>query len=814
MSLMTSSPSVPAPVVDAQIFFELLNHVLVSLGREPLDENSPHKNVIEVFPTDRVLQILAGPGSGKTEVLVWRVLFELFVKGTEASRLLVTTFTNRAATELQIRVVERSDEFIRLAKLEKDLLVPDPQVHNLKIGTIHGLCDELLAEQDTAYLEAGTQAIDEAETFVRIARSYRYDLGYASPPNPGRVINRLEDCERLVALFRPPWDDRWPTRMMERVEFISALIGQHTETWIPRCRATGTKNGIECANLATGLTADLCKLQQRWEQYLDKHSILDFATIQKRFLDRQSQFIGLFEHVFVDEFQDSNPIQFAIHTKWLNGSRTKLTVVGDDDQAIYRFRGSDIECFRGLEPHCNANKVPYRRGTLATNYRSTKNIIAFTEAFKKQTVLAQLSMPKIVVAATKAENGKSVRLLTGSWEDLCSVVAQELCVLGAGRPRLGTAHAPTAAVLAFSTSEKEYRDRKSPALALRRAIESKGVRVYNPRNKTAGNNESPVAMLLGLISYLVDPVSLAPVGKRGGGVEVWASMRDADKRLYARTHSPSFGMNDRHAALQKAFIKADGGAIGRPVQSRQEIVSFVDDIRTKLVGLPADTKARLTLSGFVARLLAFPLFRYSGFTLALFRQALFTQLLEANIAPTRLSMDPLDQPLEVCQVHGKFKWPDRYWNLLSIFGGYLENTNLDDLEVEAFEEDAVLMITFHQAKGLEFDHIYVTATGRDPDVGPALRTRLFSGDPVPFDIVGGLQTMDPQTTALSCADREREVYVASTRSRSSLTLLHDPTLVANRIYTLNPAIQQIFATKKATPYPGHPEVKVKEYTNA
>src|SRR5580698_1862812 len=143
MSATLSSRPVAAPVIDSPIFFDLLNQVLVSLGREGLDVDSPHKKVIEVLPTDRVLQILAGPGSGKTEALVWRVLYELFVNGAEAARLLVTTFTNRAATELQIRVVERCDEFVRLAKKEKGIVVPDPQVHNLRIGTIHSLCDEL-----------------------------------------------------------------------------------------------------------------------------------------------------------------------------------------------------------------------------------------------------------------------------------------------------------------------------------------------------------------------------------------------------------------------------------------------------------------------------------------------------------------------------------------------------------------------------------------------------------------------------------------------------------------------------------------------
>jgi len=800
--------------IGPEAFFEILDDVLVSFGREKLEEGSAQKRAIEVLPSDHVLQILAGPGSGKTEVLIWRVLYELFVKSTPATRLLVTTFTNRAATELQVRVVERCDEFLRIGREEKALTIADPQVHNLRVGTLHSLCDQLLAEYDLAYMEAGTQVIDEAETSVRIARTYRYNLGYSTPPEPPKVLNRLEQCDALVALFRPPWEDDWPTRLMQRVTLITELMAQHTETWIPRCQSSGTKNGIELVHGPQGLTEDLSKLQSRWEQYLDENSILDFATIQKRFLSRQSSLIEAFEHVLVDEFQDTNPIQFAIHTEWLKSQSTKLTVVGDDDQAIYRFRGSDIECFQGLEPHCHSNSVPYRRETLATNYRSSRNVVSFSEAFKQQTLLSKISMPKTIVPGAKAASGKPVRLLTGAWEDLCKVVAEELDAIGAGRPQVAELPVPSAAVLAFSTSEMEYRTRKSPILALHRAIKDKGMRVYNPRNKTAGNNESPVSMLLGLVSYLIDPVSLAPIGKNGRRIEVWASTQDAAKKTHARSEPPAFPINDRHAALQKSFIKANGGAIGSPSADRAEVVHFVDEIRTNLTQLPANTKARLTLAGFVARLLAFPLFRHSGFTLSLFRQALFTQLLEANIAPTRRSMESLDQPLEVSKTAGKFRWPKRFWNFLGIFGGYLQNSHLDDLEVEAFEEDAVLMITFHQAKGLEFDHVYAAWTGRDPDLGPALRTRLFSGVPVAYSFVGGLETSDSQTVNLSVADREREVYVAITRPRASLTILHDPSLGENGYFALNPGIGEIFSTIKGKPHPYSAAVQVKEYHHA
>lgn len=810
---MSTRPT-PTPEITPEIFFHLVDEVLISLGRSSLEESPAHRLVIEVRPSDRVLQILAGPGSGKTEALVWRVLYELFVLRTAAAKVIVTTFTKRAATELQIRVVERCDEFLRCA-VRRGLGVSDPQVHNLRVGTIHSLCDSLLAEFDANYMEAGTQVIDEAETAIRLARCYRYALGFTNPPASPKVINRLIGHEPLVALFKPPWEDRWPSRMMEVVDFVGNLIAQHTETWVPRCSRQDMVNGIERIHNTPGLTADLRTLHQRWEEYLTNQNVLDFAMLQKHFLDRQDSLIGKFDHILVDEFQDSNPIQFALHARWLENTATRLTVVGDDDQAIYRFRGSDIECFRGLKPHCETKAIGYRSETLGVNFRSSRNIVSFTEAFKSRSVLRQISMPKTILAGPKAEPGVPVRLLIGNWENICAAVASEIDRLGAGRPPIDTDEIPSVAYLSFSTSEREYRNRPSPTLAVRRALESRGIRVYNPRNKTAGTNDSPVAMLFGLISYLIDPVSMAP-GKTSRGVEVWGSLSDRDAakqahaRRYARSASPSFPINDRHAALQKAFIKGDGGKVGSPAASRAPILAFVDDIRARLVALPAGSRGRLTLSGFVARLLAFPLFRHTGFTLSLFRQALFTQLLEANIAPTRLTRDPLDQPLEVTLQNGKFVWPDRYWNLLSIFGGYLDNTNLDDPEIEAFEEDAVLMITFHQAKGLEFDHVYIAATGRTPDIGPALRTGLFSGQPISYTTIPQLQTTDAQTQVLAMADREREVYVAMTRPRHSLTILHDPSIGID-FFGLNPAIEDIFRSVRGKRHPGA-DVEMKEYS--
>jgi DNA helicase-2/ATP-dependent DNA helicase PcrA len=554
---------------------------------------------------------------------------------------------------------------------------------------------------------------------------------------------------------------------------------------------------------------------------LEYNQILDFAAIQKRFLDAQPRISDHLRHVFVDEFQDNNPIQFAIHTGWLARPDTRLTVVGDDDQALYRFRGSDLGCFADLEPYCRKKKIRYRQEKLEDNHRSTKAIVGFSQAFRAQSVLARTSMPKAVREGPSAVPGHPVRLLRGPWTAVCQCVAQELKKVGAGSiPKPGKTPPPSAAVLMFSTSE---RAQQSAARELRLALESSGIRAYNPRNKTAADKGSPIFELMALISYLVDPVSKAPAGKNGRSIEAAASMSDLGKAAYAISDVPRndgnpYRINEAHLAFQKAFIK-ENGTIGSPGPDRSALFQYLDTIRDTLVNATsvtnqANRQPRLTLAGLVARLLSFPRYRNSGFTEKLFRQALFTTILEAHTAPTRRSMNPLDAPLDVTRnAAGKYVWSSRYWNFLHVCGSYLHNATLDDEEVEAFEEHAVLLLTFHQAKGLEFDHVYVAGTGRAPDFSPALRTMLFSGRSPAYnvDATGAVNCNDPQVLRLAEADRDREVYVALTRPKSCLTLLHDPENEWAYL-ALNPALNALFKGKTGKPYPGNPKVKVLEYS--
>jgi DNA helicase-2/ATP-dependent DNA helicase PcrA len=801
-------------------FFDLASAVLTDTGRGelPAPEKGDHRSIIAVRQDDRVLQILAGPGSGKTEMLVWRVLYDLCVLGTNSDSVMVTTFTRRAATELNVRVVERADQLLAQAH-QRRLALNDPQVHNLRIGTIHSLCDSLLAEFDDDYMAAGTELIDEVECVARLAREIRFTLGYNTPgAGAPHTVNRLLNCPELVALFRSPWEtnNQWPVSLMDRIGFIQALLNQQVETWHARCRSTNTPNGIEVLHGPSNLTADLRQLQERWEEYLDKNQILDFATIQKRFLDVQPKIRDHLRHVFVDEFQDNNPIQFAIHTGWLDNPQTRLTVVGDDDQALYRFRGSDLGCFADLGPYCQKQRISCRQAKLEENFRSTKAIVGFSQVFRSKSALVQTSMQKKVREAPSAHSGQAVRLLRGPWNAICECVAKELKQLGAGRlPEQGKTPPPSAAVLMFSTSE---RSTDSAAGALRGAIENANLRTYNPRNKTAADEGSPVFELMGLISYLIDPVSIAPAGKGGRQVMVAASMNDAVKAPHAKTAPPPFAINESHLNFQKKF-SGGKGFIGNPPPDRKPLFDYLDAIRREILNAvkqrkdPKKPATRLSLAGLVARLLSFPRYRNSGFTESLFRQALFTSLLEAHTAPTRRSMHPLDSPLEVSQnSQGKYVWDKRYWNFLNVCGSYLSGAALDDDEVEVFEEHAVLLLTFHQAKGLEFDHVYVAGTGRSPDLSPALRTMLFSGrKPVyKLDAAGNISCRDTQIVRLAESDRDREVYVALTRAKSRLTFLHDPSSDWSFL-TLNPILNELFKNRPTVSHPASPLVKIVEY---
>jgi superfamily I DNA/RNA helicase len=803
----------PMNQISAVQFWAILSDALEASDRRPLSSSkqAPERAIIAIDPSSQVLRILAGPGSGKTEMLVWRVLYDLIMVGTKPERILLTTFTRKAAEELTVRLAQRTEAFITCAA-KAGLHIQDPKVHDVRIGTIHSLCDSLLSEFVDAYYQKDFRLLDELEAELHMRKWWWQKISGAKVRDV--VTSGILSDPITAALLKP-------TGYTDGVEVLSASLGHHTETWLPRCHdpadSTGAKdrlNGLERYHTAKGLTQTLRTLQQGWTTYLcDKPLALDFTQIQAQFLENQGAMINHIDHVYVDEFQDTNPIQYAIHLGWLitpgrdpQLPPIRLTVVGDDDQSIYRFRGSDVGCFLSLEHDCKMHKIPFRQELLEVNHRSAQTIVAFSQVYRKSAIPKECSLTKAITHDPLKKGGDSVRLISGPWDDVCALVAQEATAAGYG---LGKVPQRPLAVLMFSVSEKNGRRGADPrpAATLRAHLDAAKIGVANPRNRLAGSPGSHTHTLAALLSWFIDPLSRPANPATGKKKRCAASYRDDGMAHLAPTVRPGWVPDEGHLSVQAQCWEVYCGKdnLGPSIRSGDadfdEVLEYLTDLRASLPAAwsraAAGGKApRLTLAGLVARLITFPLFRKVGYKLELFRQALFSQLSETAISASRATGFSLDDPIKVTlDPAGKVDWDGRVWEFIGALGQMVKDGGLNDPEIDALQLNALPFLTFHQSKGLEFADVYLAATGRTVDPSPVILTQVFSGKEVKglgVNANGDIIYADKSIDDWAQADAAREIYVAMTRAKQRLTILHDPNH-GNTFMGLDPTIEKLFA---------------------
>jgi len=293
----------------------------VSQLLDPLNDAQRQAVTAPLAPT----LVLAGAGSGKTRVLTHRVAWLVQVEGVSPHGVLAVTFTNKAAGEMR-------------ARIEAQLGLPSAP---LWIGTFHGIAHRLL-------------------------RLHWRETGLPQ----GFSILDAEDQQRLVKrIIRGAGLDeaRWVPR--EVTWFINA---QKDEGLRPR----------HLKDDGDPTRRQMIKLYEAYEDACRRNGVVDFAELLLRSFELWKETPGLVEHyrsrfghILVDEFQDTNTIQYA-WMKALAGATSVPYVVGDDDQSIYRWRGARVENlqqFRRDFPGVQVFK-------LEQNYRSTGNILAAANA--------------------------------------------------------------------------------------------------------------------------------------------------------------------------------------------------------------------------------------------------------------------------------------------------------------------------------------------------------------------------------------------------------------------------------------------------
>lgn len=269
--------------------------------------------------------VLAGAGSGKTRVLVHRIAWLIQVVGASPHSILSVTFTNKAAAEMRQRI--------------EQLLGINPA--GMWVGTFHGLAHRLLrAHWQEAGLVQNFQILDSDDQQRLIKRVIR-ELGFD--------------------------EQKWPARQVQW--FIN---GQKDEGLRPRHIQAG-------GDLYLTTMRDI---YSAYEQACERAGVIDFAELLLRALDLWRDQPGLlehyqrrFRHILVDEFQDTNAVQYA-WLRLLGAGGDSLMAVGDDDQSIYGWRGAKIENI-----HQYTSDFPDAEMIrLEQNYRSTGGILKAANA--------------------------------------------------------------------------------------------------------------------------------------------------------------------------------------------------------------------------------------------------------------------------------------------------------------------------------------------------------------------------------------------------------------------------------------------------
>ena len=572
---------------------------------------NPQQHAAITLPPQHAL-ILAGAGSGKTRVLTTRIAWLISTGQVGPQGVLAVTFTNKAAKEMQTRLAA---------------LLPI-NTRGMWIGTFHGLCNRLLrAHHREAGLPALFQILDSADQLAAIKR----------------LLKNLNVD-----------DEKFPPR--ELAHFINA----HKEQGIRAAQAEAYDD----------FTARRVSLYAEYEAQCQREGVVDFAELLLRcfeLLQRNEplrrHYQARFRHILVDEFQDTNRLQYA----WLKllagyGEAAAdggpgvpmgcIFAVGDDDQSIYAFRGAEVGNMRDLEREFGIAEVI----RLEQNYRSHGNILDAANA------LIQNNRGRLGKNLwTDAGAGEPIRVFEGFSDlDEARFIVDEVRELirdGVERTQL--------AILYRSNAQSRV---------LEHQLFTAGVpyRVYGGQRFFDRQEIKHALAYLRLLANPDDDTAFARVVNfptRGIGARSVEALQEAAHRANSSLYNAAAGLGGK-----------PGAAVGN-------FVRLIETLRTDCAPLSLPEKIELILeqSGLRAH--------YLGEKEGQERLENLDELINAGVAFQQEAIDnPGDIPLADDEL-----------------AAFLAHAALESGEHQAGEgQDAVQMMTVHAAKGLEFDVVFIS----------------------------------------------------------------------------------------------------------
>jgi DNA helicase-2/ATP-dependent DNA helicase PcrA len=553
--------------------------------------------------------VLAGAGSGKTRVLVHRIAWLIQAEGFSPYSILAVTFTNKAAREMR----ERIDALLGVS------------TRGMWVGTFHGLAHRLLkAHWQEAGLPDNFQIIDsddQLRLLKRVHRELELEETQWPPKQSQWFINEQKDEGRRAAHLDPGSRD-----LFEQV---------------------------------------MVKVYTAYEQACARQGVVDFAELLLRAHELWLRNPALlahyrqrFRYILVDEFQDTNAVQYA----WLQllaGDRVPITAVGDDDQSIYGWRGARIENIQQFAKDFPATQLV----RLEQNYRSTATILNAANA-----VIAYNQGRLGKELWTSGEQGEPISVYAAFNEmDEARFIVERLQEwAGAGNARR------EAAILYRSNAQS-------------RVLEEALIRAGTPYRIYGGQRFYDRLEIKNALAY-------------------WRLLvnRDDDTAIERAINTPTRGIGDKTLEVVRNYARAHGLSLWRaargvlaqgllPPRAANAVAQFLELIER----LDRDTDD-MELGELAEHLVA-----HSGL-LEFHRQekgekglARVENLQELVVAAQAYEPEPLDTDAGIAEA-------------LSPLERFLDQAALDAGDHEAGEyEDSVQLMTLHSAKGLEFPLVFI-----------------------------------------------------------------------------------------------------------
>ncbi|MGH8607611.1 MAG: DNA helicase II [Gammaproteobacteria bacterium] len=568
-----------------------------------------------VAAEDGNILVLAGAGSGKTRVLVHRVAWYIYTGQVRSHEILAVTFTNKAANEMRARIEE---------------LLRQP-AGGMWVGTFHALAHRLLRMHwQDAKLPQNFHILDAEDQYRLIRRTIR-GLGLD--------------------------EDRWPPRDLQW--FINARKDEGLRANdLPRTPATDP---------------EFVKVYQSYEEACSRAGLVDFAELLLRAYELWLQNPALlahyrqrFRHLLVDEFQDTNAIQYA-WLRLLASDHGKVFAVGDDDQSIYSWRGARMHNMQQfIKDYAGARLL-----RLEQNYRSTGNILAAANA---------------LITHNTQRLGKDLWTVHGEGEPIALYSAYN---------DLDEARFVVGRILDWHARDRRYDE---AAVLYRVSAQS---RVFEDTLQQLG---VPYRVHGGFRFYERAEIKDALAYLR------LAAYRDDDAAFERVVNTPTRGIGERTLESVRGLARRENlslwQAAWRLIANRQlnarslaalrGFLALIDELEQAIAGLDLGETIELAIK----------------------RSGLLEHYRKDQ---SERALERLDNLQELVTAGREFVWDATNGELLDPLAQFLSHAALEAGEGQAnAHEDSVQLMTLHAAKGLEFPAVFLV--GLEEELFPHQRS--------------------------------------------------------------------------------------------